>query len=615
MLASSVEKILQKALDILLPGVDVPVRLVPPAKPEFGDFAFAAMPLARPLGRKPLDIAKDIADALRVSGEFAKVEVAAPGYVNMTMADSFWTDRLREVLAARASFGASDAGNGTKVLLEYVSANPTGPLHVGHARNAAVADTVANLMTAAGYLVRREFYVNDMGVQMKNLGRSVWYRYAEALGKLSFPATVAEPKNDAPAEEKRRYERFGGLYFGDYVKEVAAAWREREGEKWLAGATTEDGVLEPSNAAVEAARDFAYPILLKEQKETLERYGVRFDRWFSERTLHDEKLVDAALADLRERRALYESHRDESISAAERAKRKMPDEDPTKIATWFRASAFGDVRDRVLIKFGGEKTYLTADIAYHREKLQRGFQMLINCWGADHHGQVPSMRAALAALGFDPKAFHVILIQMVRLMKGGTEVKMSKRSGTFVTLQEIIEEVGPDAARFLMLTRSPESQLDFDLDLAKKQSNDNPVFYVQYGHARVCSVFAKAKAEAPGVDPSKADLSALSTQMEREMMKRLARFPDEIADAASRREPHRITTYLQDLVRAFHAYYSAKDDKGAPTHRIVSPDPRLTAARLALADAVRIVLANGLKLCGVTAPEKMEAPAEADANA
>jgi arginyl-tRNA synthetase len=395
------------------------------------------------------------------------------------------------------------------------------------------------------------------------------------------------------------------------VRELAAGLRARDGEKWLADATLEAGMLEPAAAAVAAARDYAHPILMEEQRQTLLRYGVEFDQWFSEKRLHDEKLVDVAIADLDKRGALYKSHKDESIGEEERAKRKPVAEDPTKIALWFRATSYGDERDRVLEKADGSRTYLSADIAYHREKLQRGFKVLIDAWGADHHGQVPSMRAALSALGFDPNAFHVVLIQMVRLMKDGQEVKMSKRSGSFVTLQEVIDEVGPDAARYLMLLRSPDSPLDFDLDLARQQSNDNPVFYVQYGHARVCAVFAKARQEAPEADPAGADLSLLTSPFEREMMKRLARFPDEVADAAAKREPHRMTIYLTELVRTFHAYYSARDVNGAPAHKIVGADPGLTAARLALADAMRTVLANGLELCGVSAPERMDSPANA----
>ena len=595
MLSSAVEKIVAAALDKIAPGAGVPARVGPPGKPEHGDFAFAAMPLAKPLKKKPLEIAEAIAAEIRGKGMVAKVEVAAPGYVNMTMADSFWTARLAEILSEREKFGRSNAGGGTKVLLEYVSANPTGPLHVGHARGGAVADTVANLMAAAGYSVAREFYVNDAGVQMINLGRSVWYRYAELLGKQAFPA--AAPKadretlgHDPTPAEKRAAERFAGLYFGDYVKELASDWKAVVGEKF-AVAKTEDGILEPSEEAVHAARDFSSPRIMEEQKKTLERYGVRFDLWFLESSLYKNKMVDAAVADLKSRGEIYEQDG----------------------ATWFRAKKYGDEKDRVVVKSDGTFTYVMPDIAYHRNKLERGFQMLINAWGADHHGYIPRMRSALTALGFDPKSFHVIIIQLVRLLKDGQEVKMSKRSGSFVTLDEVLQEVGPDAARYLMLMRSPDSHLDFDLDLARKQSNDNPVFYVQYGHARVCQVFAKAKADAPGADPKAGDLTKLVSPMEREMMKRLARFPDEVAEAAARREPHRMTTYLQDVVRSFHGYYSAKDGSGAPAHRIVSGDMGLTNARLALADAVRIVLANGLALCGVSAPEKMDTPEGADA--
>ena len=583
MIASDVEKRLAAAVEKVAPGAGVPLALVPPKEAKHGDFATpVAMQLAKTLKQPPPKIAEQIKAALMADPEakklIARADVAG-GYLNLTLADDFWTARLKDVLRDGAKFGRSDAGKGTKVLLEYVSANPTGPLHIGHARNAAVADTVANLYAAAGYAVSREFYVNDVGAQMANLGRSVWFRYAEIAGRAKFPES-------------------GGLYFGEYVKEVAAAFHAKVGDRWLGAAA------EPTPEAIAAARDFAMPILMAEQKATLDRYQVRFDVWFSEKKLHDEKLVDAALADLRTRGLIYESWKDESIPEEERKKRPPKDEDPSKIATWLRTSKFGDDRDRVLVKAGGDRTYLAADIAYHREKLRRGFQMLVNAWGADHHGQVPSMRAALAALGFDPKAFHVILIQMVRLMRGGEEQKMSKRSGSFVTLQELIDDVGPDAARYLMLTRSSDSPLDFDADLAKRQSNDNPVFYVQYGHARVCSVFALAADRGVKADPSKANLSLLTAPEEREIVKRLARFPDEVAFSAESFAPHRVATYLRELVAAFHSYYSKKEG-GKAAYRIVSEDAALTQARLALATAIRTVLANGLALCGVSAPTKM----------
>lgn len=597
MISSEVEKLLRAAVAKVAPGVDAELALGPPKKAEFGDFATpVAMSLARALKKAPPAIAGEVKEALLAQPGakelLAKIDVAG-GYLNLTLADAFWMARLKEILEGKDAFGKSGAGEGKKVLVEYVSANPTGPLHVGHARNAAVADTIANLLAAAGWAVSREFYINDLGVQLENLGRSVWYRYAELAGKAEFPEPLPsrEPEElrALTPPDRRRYERFGGLYHGEYVKDVAAQFRKKEAERWL-DAPIEADVPEPTKDAIAAARDFAYPLLLEEQKKSLAQYGVKFDRFFSERSLHEGKLVEKAMDDLRTRGHLY-------------------DDDG---AVWFASKRFGDDKDRVVRKSDGSWTYFAPDIAYHREKLQRGFQVLIDAWGADHHGYIPRMRAALAALGFDPKAFHVVLIQMVRLLKNGAEVKMSKRSGSFVTLQEVMDEVGPDAARFLMLTRSSDSPLDFDLDLAKKQSNDNPVFYVQYGHARVCSVFAMAKER--GVAPGVPDLSRLASPMEKEMIRRLARFPDEVADAAAKREPHRIAGYLRELVGAFHAYYSKKDASGAPEHKIVSDDTALTRARLALADAVRIVLRNGLALCGVSAPEKMSPP-ESDKDA
>ncbi len=593
MVSSEVERLVRAAVARVAPGVDADPALGPPKRPEWGDYATpVAMSLAKPLRRRPTEIAAEIAARL-ASGDgrelFAKVEVASPGYLNLTLADAFWHRRLRAVLEERERFGRSVAERRRKVLLEYVSANPTGPLHVGHARNAAVADTVANLLDASGHEVWREFYVNDVGVQMDNLGRSVWYRYRERAGRGAFPAAPpgVEALGRAPTPaEADAIERFGGLYRGDYVRDLAEAFARAVGERWL-DATEDDGTV-PTREAFAAARDFAYPLLLEEQRRILERYGVRFDRYFREREIHDSGLLEKGIEDLRSRGHLYE--RDGAL--------------------WFRSTTFGDDKDRVVRKSDGSWTYFAPDLAYHREKLRRGYDLLIDAWGADHHGYIPRMRAVLAALGLDPGSFHVVLIQMVRLLKDGAEVKMSKRSGSFVTLAEIVDEVGPDAARFLMLTRSPDSPLDFDLDLAKRQSNDNPVFYVQYGHARVCSVFARASEAAPGIDPRAADLSRLVAPMERELVKTVSRFPDEVADAASRHEPHRLAAYLQELVRAFHAYYSKKDPSGAPEHRIVSEDRGLTAARLALAAGVRTVLANGLSLCGVGAPTQMPHPEE-----
>lgn len=593
---ATVEKIVRDAVSSLGLTVGPEPVVGQPTRPEFGDFTCTvAMALARSERRKPRELAEAIAAAIRAQDpdDIEKLEIAGAGFINITLSDAFWQARLRDLLAEGPRFGRSDVGGGTKVLLEYVSANPTGPLHIGHARGAAVADTIANLLDWSGHAVAREFYINDVGAQMQNLGRSVWYRYAETLGHGPFPPHATEPTAAALGREpneadRRAYARFGGLYFGDYVKELGAAFAAQEGERFMAGAALEAGVLEPTPEAIAAARDFGAPILREEQQRTLEQYGVRFDRWYSEKSMHDAGMIQQTLDDLR-------------------AHGQLVDRDG---AVWFATTNFGDEKDRVVVKSDGAPTYFIADIAYHRDKLLRGFDRLINAWGADHHGHVPKMRWALAALGYDPARLDVVLIQMVRLLRGGQEVKMSKRSGSFVTLQEVIDEVGQDAARYLMLIRASDSHFDFDLDLARKATNDNPVFYVQYGHARACSILAKARAEAPEAaalaDAGKADLSALSAPAERDLLRRLAWFPDDVALAARRLEPHRLTTVVQELVRAFHAYYSAKDDSGAPAHKVVSPDTRLTAARLVLTEGVRTVLANGLAIAGVSAPQRMD---------
>jgi arginyl-tRNA synthetase len=434
--------------------------------------------------------------------------------------------------------------------VEFVSANPTGPLHIGHGRGAALGDAIASLLEALGYRVEREFYINDAGTQVRLLGESLRARHLEATGQ-----TVTFPEHG---------------YHGEYVRELATQ---------IATADPRLGTL-PGEEAVAAWAERGAAILLEEIKSDLRDFGVVFDSWFSEKALFESGEVDAALATLRAGGYLYEDG----------------------AAVGFRASDFGDEKDRILIRSTGEPTYFTSDIAYHANKIRRGFQKLINIWGADHGGYIPRVKAAIHALGHDPEILQVILLQMVRVLRGGQPVPMSKRSGQFVELREVVSEVGKDAARFLFLTRRSESQLDFDIEVAKKQSMDNPVFYVQYAHARGCSMARRAE-EAGITGPyAEAELSLLTLPEELQLMKLLALYPEMVRNAALTCEPHRVTAYLQELAASFHGYFTRYKDS---EERVISDDHDLSRARLAMVAAVRQVVANGLDLLGVAAPERM----------
>ena len=434
--------------------------------------------------------------------------------------------------------------------VEFVSANPTGPLHVGHGRGAALGDAIASLLRAIGYRVEREFYVNDAGTQVRLLGESIWARLQEAAGR-----PVPFPENG---------------YHGDYVRDVAAQ---------LTAADPGLGAL-PRDQGVAVCAERGSAILLDEIKTDLRQFGVVFDAWFSEKRLFESGEVTSALAALRAGGYLYE--------------------DGTAVG--FRASDFGDEKDRILIRSSGEPTYFTSDIAYHANKIRRGFQKLINIWGADHGGYIPRVKAAIRALGHDPEILQVLLLQMVRVLRAGQPVPMSKRSGQFVELREVVNEVGRDAARFLFLTRRSESQLDFDIEVAKKQSMDNPVFYVQYAHARGCSLVRKAEEAGLAGPYGDADLSLLALPEEVQIMKHLAVYPETVQSAALACEPHRVTTYLQALAAAFHGYFTRYKDS---EERVISEDRDLSRARLAMVVAVRQVAANGLGLLGVSAPARM----------
>ncbi len=519
-----------------------------PRQEAHGHFSTnCAMVMASRLKMRPREVAQHLARPLQGHPLFSRVEVAGPGFINFFVADGVWQEALKEMVARGEGYGRSQAGRGTRVLVEFVSANPTGPLHVGHGRGAAVGDSLARILEAAGYQVTTEYYVNDAGNQMRTLGLSVLLRYRELLGEeIEFPKEC---------------------YQGDYIVEIAAGLKEELG----------DGLLHlPEEEAVARCRERAVEEIMAGIREDLEAFDVRFQNWFSELTLHREGLVEKALAELEAAGHLYEKDG----------------------ALWFRSTAFGDEKDRVVRRSNGELTYFAADIAYHREKLRRGFDLLVDIWGADHHGYVPRVRAAMEALGGRPEALKVLLVQLVSLLEAGEKRAMSTRAGEFVTLRQVVEEVGKDAARFIFLTRKCDSHLDFDLELARRQSQENPVYYVQYAHARLCSVFRRAR-EA-GVEPrppEEVDTSLLTAKEEMELLQKLNAFPSLVADSARTLEPHRITFYLTELAAMIHGYYTR--------FRFIGQDRELTQARLLLARGARTVLRNGLNLLGVAAPESM----------
>ena len=523
-----------------------------PPEHSFGDLSTTvSFALAKLVRRKPRDIALAIQQAFTADPALVeKVEIAGGGYLNFFVAKPWWQAVIRQVQSAGAAYGRAEVGQGQRVQVEFVSANPTGPLHVGHGRGAALGDAVASLLRQVGYHVEREYYINDAGSQVRLLGESIWARIQEAMGK-----SHVFPENG---------------YHGEYVREVA-----QQVAAAIPGVAEQD-----ADRAIPACAERGAQILLEEIRSDLQAFGITFDTWFSEKSLFEGGEVEAALATLRAGGYLYEEGK----------------------AIGFRASDFGDEKDRILIRGTGEPTYFTSDIAYHANKVRRGFTGLINIWGADHGGYIPRVKAALHALGFDPEILRVILVQMVRVLRGGAPVPMSKRTGQFIELREVVSEVGKDAARFLFLTRRSESQLDFDIEVAKRQSMDNPVFYVQYAHARACSMARKGTEAGLGGPDTDADLSRLMLPEELAIMKHLAVYPELVRSAALAHEPHRVTTYLQELAATFHGYFTRYKDS---EERVISGDGDLSRARLAMVAAVRQVVANGLDLLGVSAPERM----------
>ena len=571
------------------PALTTGFTVEPPRDSRHGDFAVnAAMVLAKPAGKPPRELAQAMVDAVRAAdaaGEIATMEVAGPGFINVRLSPDVWFRALGEVERQGEAFGRTELGKGKGIIVEYVSANPTGPMHVGHGRNAVTGDAVARLLAWSGHDVTREYYVNDFGAQVQTLARSVHLRYQELLGR----SVVFPPK----------------AYPGEYVIDVARALKDELGDRYLDA---------PESEWLGLFRDRAVQHVLGMIRGDLAAIDIGFDVWSSEKALYQSGTVDRFLADLEAKGLVYvgklpppKSKKGAAGGSAGQVT-QAADEEGVSAAddlTLFRSSQYGDEVDRPVKKADGTPTYFCADIAYHWQKRQRA-DALVDVLGADHGGYVPRLKAALQALGHSGADLHVVLIQMVNLTRGGEAVKMGKRAGNVVWLREVIEEVGRDATRFIFLTRRADAQLDFDLELAKRQTMDNPVFYVQYGHARLAAIFQKAR-EA-GVAPPEFDLEtarALTLPEEQDLVRRIASFPDVVAGAALAFEPHRIAFWLQETIAAFHSYYTQGKRSG---ERVIGSDPRTTAARLFLCRALQQVLANGLAILGVAAPDRMESP-------
>jgi arginyl-tRNA synthetase len=594
---ATVQQLVQAALEALvgqgvLPAGAVGAAVIERARdPAHGDFATnAAMALAKPAGLRPRELAERIIAALPQTPLLAGVAIAGPGFINFSLAPEAYREVVAEALQRGPGFGRSNRGAGRRVQVEFVSANPTGPLHVGHGRGAAYGAAVADLLAAIGYEVHREYYVNDAGRQMDILATSVWLRYLELCGEsLRFPSNG---------------------YRGDYVWDIAATLHREHGDAYRQDAESllrglpEDGPTPDErdagegpagdkeahiDALIARARhalgepryryvfELGLNVILDDIRNDLEEFGVRYEEWYSERSLVESGAVNRAIERLRHSGHAYEQDG----------------------ALWFRSTAFGDEKDRVVVRDNGQSTYFASDIAYHMDKLERGFERVVDVWGADHHGYVPRVKAALAAMGDDPAKLDVLLVQFAVLYRGAEKVQMSTRSGEFVTLRQLRREVGRDAARFFYVTRSAEQHLDFDLDLAKSQSADNPVYYVQYAHARICSVLRQAAEKGLAVEPTAGTrhLERLVEDHETALLRTLSRYPEVVESAALAHAPHQLTHYLRELANDFHAYYNA--------HPFLVPDDALRDARIKLVLATREALRNGLGLLGVSAPESM----------
>ncbi|MDB5613779.1 MAG: arginine--tRNA ligase [Devosia sp.] len=567
------------AMQVLFPeaGADLIARIVvePPRDASHGDLSTnAAMIVAKPLGKNPREVAAALVEHFKHDADVISVEVAGPGFINFRIATPIWHQVLKSIAEQGADFGRSTLGGGEAVNIEYVSANPTGPMHVGHTRGAVFGDTLAALMAFSGYEVSREYYINDAGSQIDTLANSSFLRYREALGEsIEIPS---------------------GFYPGDYLIPVGEALKAEFGDSLLAM---------PEAERTPLIKDRVLAAMLELIKADLARLNIHHDVFFSERTLHGPGGdIELTLAWLREMGMIYEGR-------LEPPKGKAPEEWEDREQTLFRATDYGDDIDRPLIKSDGSYTYFAADIAYHRNKFLRGFKHMINVLGADHSGYVKRLQAATKAVSLNAADMDVRICQLVRLLKNGEPFKMSKRSGDLVTLADVVEEVGADATRFMLMYRRNDAAMDFDFALVKEQTKDNPVFYVQYAHARTHSIFKTAARDFPALDFSPAALAAadierIATPAELDLVRVLAAWPRTVTAAAIAHEPHRVAFYVHELAAAFHAFWAkGKDD---PSLRFVnSDDPKLTLARLALVDAVRQVIANALAILGVTAPEEL----------
>ncbi len=582
-IAQLVESALQSLVDqgVLAADAVRPPVIERARDPEHGDFATnAAMVNSKAAGINPRQLAEQLVAAIPAADFISEVSIAGPGFINFRVASDAQSAIVERILSEGEQFGRSSIGEQKKVQVEFVSANPTGPLHVGHGRGAAYGSVVADLLEAVGFDVDREYYVNDAGRQMDILGTSVWLRYLELAGEeLTFPSNG---------------------YKGDYVWDIAATLHRDKGDAIRfassevfanipadepAGGDKEEHI----DALIDRAKallgkdgyrevfDLGLNVILDDIRDDLGLFGVRYENWYSERSLVESGKVEAVIEKLKAAGHLYEKGG----------------------AWWFKSTDFGDEKDRVVVRDNGQTTYFASDIAYHLEKFERGYDRVIDVWGADHHGYVPRVKAAIQAMGGNSEQLDVLLVQFAILYEGGERKQMSTRSGEFVTLRELRKDVGTDAARFFYIMRKCEQHLDFDLDLARSQSNENPVYYVQYAHARICSVFRQASEK--GVNTQLSDdntnLELLSESHEQSLMKTLARYPEVLQNAAINSEPHQLTHYLRELANELHSYYNA--------HQFLVDDSNLTDARLKLITATRQVLLNGLKLIGISAPEKM----------
>ncbi|MBA2874436.1 arginine--tRNA ligase [Thermaerobacillus caldiproteolyticus] len=524
------------------------VILEVPREKAHGDYSTnMAMQLARIAKKAPRAIAEEIINHFdKTKASIEKIDIAGPGFINFYMNNRYLTDLIPTIIEAGASYGETNVGQGEKVQVEFVSANPTGNLHLGHARGAAIGDSLCNILEKAGFDVTREYYINDAGNQIYNLAKSVEARYFQALGL----------DKEMPEDG----------YYGDDIIEIGKKLADEHGDRY---------VHMDEQERLAFFREYGLNYELDKIKKDLADFRVTFDVWYSETSLYQNGKIDQALATLRERGHIYEKDG----------------------ATWFRSTTFGDDKDRVLIKQDGSYTYLLPDIAYHQDKLQRGFTKLINIWGADHHGYIPRMKAAIEALGYDPNVLEVEIIQLVSLYQNGEKVKMSKRTGKAVTMRDLMEEVGLDATRYFFAMRSSDTHLDFDMDLAVSQSNENPVYYAQYAHARVCSILRQGEEQQLSYE-GELQLDHIQSEKEIDLLKKLGEFPEAVAEAALKRMPHRITNYIFELASALHSFYNAEKV-------LDSENKEKSRARLALMKAVQITLQNALALIGVSAPEKM----------